>query len=209
MQRSVSLPRAAAVAAAVLFAGAVAGFGAAFPVFSNLVHPIALLGASGMPRAPAFNAIAFVVPGVLAAYAAYARRGALDGTPLIARLGAVICAIAGLAFAGLGLSPLDSSDLYAASSRLHAALWTAWWVAFAAGGALLAGGLWRTPLRGMAVAVAICALHVLAFALLLPGVLPVGLAQRVAFAAWLAGTIRLAPSRAAASARGSSPTGRG
>lgn len=208
MQRSVSLPRAAALAAAVLFAAAVAGFGAAFPVFSNLVHPVALLGASGVPHARAFNLAAFVLPGLLVASATYARRGRLDHAPLIARLGVAACALSGLAFAGLGVSPLDSSDLYAPSSRLHGALWTAWWVAFAAGSALLAGGLWRTPLRGMAATVATCAVHLLLFALLLPALLPVGLAQRVAFAAWLVGAIRLAPSRGAASAPGSSPTGR-
>ncbi|GAB6195727.1 DUF998 domain-containing protein [Lysobacter xanthus] len=206
MQRPVSLPRLAVVAAAMLFAAALAGFGAAFPVFSNLLHPVALLGASGMPRAVAFNAIAFVLPGLLVAVALQARRRWLHDAPLMAGVGLNACTLSALAFVGMGLSPLDSGDLLGASGRLHGALWTLWWIAFAAGAALLRLGVRGPRDTRMATLVAIGALHVLLFALLLPGLLPVGLSQRLAFAAWFVATFGLAPpSRSAVSSPGSSP----
>lgn len=209
MQLPVSPPRLAVVFAAILFAAAIAGFGAAFPVFSNLAHPVALLGAGGMPRAGAFNALAFVVPGLLVAAATQARRTPLAGARYTARLGVHACTLAAVAFAALGVVPLDSRDLLAASSRTHAALWTLWWVAFAAGAALLRFGLRGTPASRMPTAVLAGAALVLLFALVMPGLLPVGLSQRAAFAAWFAASIGLAPpSRNAASSPGSPTTGR-
>ncbi|WP_133479497.1 DUF998 domain-containing protein [Cognatilysobacter segetis] len=207
MQRPVSLPRIAAVSAAALFVASVAGFGAAFDTFSHMQHPVAALGASGVPRAGAFNVAGFVVPGLLAAVVAQMLRSRMADTRFGARLGVQVLTLAALAFAALGLLPLDSSDLMSAASRLHAAAWTAWWVAFMAGALLLAVGMRGTPHARRCWQVVACAVATLAFALLLPGLLPVGLAQRVAFAAWFAGVILLAPSGSAASSRGSSPTG--
>ena len=198
MQRIVSLPRAAALAGASIFAVSVVAFGAGFPVFSNLRHPVALLGASGVPRAAAFNALGFVLPGLLAAVAMYARRDRLRERPLAARAGVAACAVSGVAFAALGLLPLDSRDLDGAASRAHGLAWTVWWLAFAAGAALLLAGMRRTPRPAFARAAAACAALVLLFALVLPGLVPVGLSQRVAFGAWLLGVVAIAPSRGAA-----------
>ena len=196
MQRSVSLPRIAAVSAAVLFAAAVAGFGAAFPRFLQLVHPVAALGASGVPRALAFNLVAFVAPGVLAILVAQSLRARMSAAPMAARLGVQMLTLAAMAFAALGLLPLDSRDLLSAASRAHAAAWTVWWIAFVAGGLLLGIGMRGTPHAPRSVAVATCALVALAFALLLPGLVPIGLSQRVAFAAWLLALLLMAPARA-------------
>ncbi|HEY4582491.1 MAG TPA: DUF998 domain-containing protein [Lysobacter sp.] len=197
MQCSVSLPRVAAVAAAVLFAAAVAGFGAAFPQFSQALHPVAALGASGVPRAAAFNLAAFVVPGVLAILVAQSLRARMSAAPLPARLGVQVLTLAAMAFAALGLLPLDSRDLLSAASRAHAAAWTLWWIAFATGGLLLGVGMRGTPHATRSWTVAACALVALAFALLLPALVPIGLSQRIAFAAWLVATVRMAPARGA------------
>src|SRR3546814_19042378 len=61
------LPLSAAIVAVVLFAAAVAGFGAALDGYSQAIHPVGLLGARGMPPALAFNVLGLVLPGVLAA----------------------------------------------------------------------------------------------------------------------------------------------
>ena len=196
MQRSVSLPRIAAVSAAVLFAGAVAGFGAAFPRFLQLVHPVAALGASGVPRAMAFNLVAFVTPGVLAILVAQSLRARMSSAPMAARLGVQMLTLAAMAFAALGFLPLDSRDLLSAASRAHAAAWTVWWIAFVAGGLLLGVGMRGTPHAPRSRAVAACALVALAFALLLPGRVPIGLSQRIAFAAWLLAVLLMAPAPA-------------
>ncbi|MGY4516604.1 DUF998 domain-containing protein [Lysobacter sp. HA18] len=208
MQRHVSLPLAAAIAAAVLFAVSVAGFGVMHDGFSQLRHPVAALGGSGVDHALAFNVFAFVVPGLLAAFATQALRARMADTRFIARLGVQALTLAAMAFAALGLLPLDSTDLLATASRLHAATWTVWWVAFVAGALMLAVGMRGTRQARRSWMVAGCALVTLAFALVLPGLLPVGLSQRVAFGAWFAATVLCAPpNRGAASVPGSSPTG--
>ena len=51
--------------AAICCVPALLGFAAALPAFSHVQHPPGLLGAVGVPRAPAFNLLAFVVPGLL------------------------------------------------------------------------------------------------------------------------------------------------
>jgi hypothetical protein len=207
MQRPVSLPRIAAVSAAALFAASIAAFGAAFDAFSNLRHPVAALGASGVPRAAAFDLVGFVLPGRLAAFVAQALRSRMATARYAARLGVQVLTLAALAFAALGLLPLDSADLLSAASRLHASAWTLWWVAFVAGALLLAVGMRGTPHASRCWQVAGCAAVALLFAIVLPGVVPIGLSQRIAFAAWFLGVILMAPSGSAASSRGSSPTG--
>jgi hypothetical membrane protein len=208
MHAPVSLPRAAAIAAASLFAVAVVGFGVLQDGFSQVAHPVAALGASGVSHAFAFNACAFVLPGALAAYVAQALRARMTQARFVARLGAQVLTLAALAFAGLGVLPLDSHDLLAPASSAHAAAWTLWWVAFVAGATLLAVGMRSTPHAARSRAVSSCAAMALAFAILLPGFVPVGLSQRVAFAAWFGAVILLAPSGSAASAPGSSRKGR-
>src|SRR3546814_9922281 len=69
-----------------------------------------------MPHALAFNALGFVLPGVLAALVAWRLRASLDaGAPWAARIGAWLALLSALAFAAQGLLPLDPRDLEAGS----------------------------------------------------------------------------------------------
>ena len=61
-------------AASALWLGALLGFGAALPGYAQSVHPVALLGAQGIPGAVAFNLFGFVLPGALCAAVAVALR---------------------------------------------------------------------------------------------------------------------------------------
>lgn len=175
----------AALAAAAAFAAAVAGFGALLPGYVQSVHPVALLGADGIARATAFNACAFVLPGLLNAWTAWHVR--TDAAPRWrARIGCQLLLLSALAFAAQGLLPLDPADIDGPASRLHAAAWMAWLLAFASGAMLLAaGGTLRggASMRGAAVALAVL---VPLAALLAPSWLPAAVAQRIAFAGWLA-----------------------
>lgn len=155
-----------------------------FDGFSHLQHPVGLLGGTRVPRAAAFNLLAFVVPGVLVAGAAIGLRGRLADSTWPTRIGAQALLLSAVAFAMQGLLPLDGRDLDGATSRLHAAAWTAWWLAFAVSTAGMGWGLRRTPRARMGTVFAACAIATLAFALLGPLVLPAGLAQRLAFAGW-------------------------
>lgn len=183
MQRFVSN---AALLAGAIFAASLAGFGAAFDAYSQLQHPAGMLGASLVPRATAFNLAAFVLPGLVAALACWGLRSGLGDAGWAARLGAQALLLSALAFAAQGLLPLDSLDLDGGRSRLHAAAWTAWWIAFAVGAGLLRLGTARHRMRANATAAAACAAGTLAFALLAPAALPAGLAQRIAFGFWFA-----------------------
>lgn len=172
------------MAAAFACATALAGFGTLLPGYSHLAHPVGLPGATGMPRATAFNLLAFVLPGVLAAIVAIGWRGRLGGASWRTRLGAQSLMLSALAFAAQGLLPLDPADLDAGGSRLHAAAWTGWWIAFAVAGALLATGLPAGPRKAAARGVALAAAVALPLALAGPWLLPAGLCQRLAFVLW-------------------------
>ena len=52
--------------AAACFVLAVVGFGAALGGYSQAMHPVALLGAHGVPHALAFNVLGLVLPGLFA-----------------------------------------------------------------------------------------------------------------------------------------------
>ena len=54
-------------AAALVFVAALLGFGLALPGYSQSAHPVAVLGAKGVPHALGFNLLGFVLAGVLAA----------------------------------------------------------------------------------------------------------------------------------------------
>lgn len=119
--------RAAGVAAGACFAAALAGFGAALDGYAHGAWPVALLGASGVPRATAFNLLAFVVPGLLAAFVALRRRDRLPpGAGLGARLGWTLALLAAAAFAAQGLLPLDARAPDAGQGRLHGVAWGLW-----------------------------------------------------------------------------------
>lgn len=177
----------AGVASAVLFAVAVAGFGAALEGYLQSRYPVALLGAKGFPNALAFNLAAFVLPGMLAGVVAMDLRRRLPGDagwPL--RIGAQLVFLSALAFIAMGLLPLDPADLESDASRLHGTAWMLWCVAFIPGACLLAAGLrrrsgWRLFARLSLVA----AISVFVASFVLTGMIAAGTAQRLAFAAWL------------------------
>lgn len=150
-----SLSRHGGLVAAALCLGAGLGFATATEGYSHAQHPLALLGATSMPHAHAFNLLAFVLPGALVAVVALRLRAVLgDRAGWAARIGAQALLLSSLAFAAQGLLPL--------------------------------------------------------FVLLVPHLLPAGIAQRIAFATWfgwaaVAGSML---SRIAASGSGSSATAR-
>lgn len=170
--------------------------------YSHAKHPLALLGADGMPRAAAVNAAMFVLPGALGAMIAARLRGRLpQRAPLAARLGVWMLALSALAYALQGLAPLQVRDLARAASRLHAAAWTLWWVAFVPAAVLLAWGLSRVAgAARVAPLLALAALVMVLFAALPPLLVPAATGQRVAWVAWLLCFVAL--SRSAVSAPG-------
>lgn len=182
----------AGIAAAGLFVLALAGFGAALEGYRQAEWPVAVLGASGVPRAFAFNVTAYLAPGLLAAAVALRRRARAGATAsLAARLGWSLGLLAAIAFAAQGVLPLDPVAPDAGAGRLHGVAWAAWGLAFTAATLLL--GLAELG-RGRAGA---AAGHLLAGALVFAcgwwaiDVLSPAVAQRLAFAAWFAWLARV------------------
>lgn len=163
------------------------GFGAALPGYLQAQHPLALLGASGVPLAWAFNLTGFVLPGLLAGVAAIALRSRLPGDGgWAARIGARLLLLSALAFAAQGLLPLDAGDLDGPVSQRHATAWTLWWIAAAAGATSLAAGLLRRRgARAFAWAALVAAVAIALLSWLPAERLQAGIAQRIAFGAWL------------------------
>jgi hypothetical protein len=165
---------------------AVIGFGAALDGYSHVMHPLALLGARGVPGALAFNLLAFVVPGAVAALVALRLRAQLPSQAGWAGgVGAALLLLSSLAFAAQGLFPLDPADLDGPVSQWHAASWTLWWIALVPGCGLLALGLrrrgdWRGFARLCAVGAAAALVLTVVSGVLIPG--PV--AQRLLLGLW-------------------------
>lgn len=199
--------RHAGLVAFVLCAGAAVGFGAAFEGYAHTALPLAALGAKAVPHAQAFNLIFFVGPGFLVALVAMRVRGQLPpSAPWRARIGARTVLLSALAFAAQGLLPLNLADLEGPQSALHQTAWMLWWIAFAAGVVLLGLGLnGRDAFKRFTL---LAGTLLPAFVLFLPALLPAGIAQRVAFALWLAWAIGAGAwvNRNAASTPGWSPT---
>ncbi|MGB3393655.1 MAG: DUF998 domain-containing protein [Stenotrophomonas sp.] len=176
------------VAAAALHVAAVAGFGTVLGGYSMTLHPVALLGAGGVPHALPFNLLALVLPGVVSAGLALQVLRSLPGAASRrARVAAQMLLLAGLAFVAMGLLPLDAGDIDGPRSRLHAGAWMLWIVAFVPGAFLLGAACARLP--GWKAPAWLCigaALGVLLAAFALPGLLPAALAQRLAFLSWAA-----------------------
>ncbi|MGH8032516.1 MAG: DUF998 domain-containing protein [Luteimonas sp.] len=183
---------AAAIAAWLLFMAA-ALFAALRDGQAQWRQPVAWLGAAGTAHAPAFNVATFVLPGLLAAYAAWRIRDTLPtSAPLIARIGAWLVLISACGFALQGLLPLDARDLESSASHRHALAWMLWWVAFVPGalshaagsaGSDSSGGSKRWP---RAMASALLAVAVLWLVTLAGERLPEAAAQRLAFVVWFA-----------------------
>ena len=180
--------RFAGIIGAVLFAAAVAGFGAALDGYLQSQHPVALLGAKDFPHALAFNLLAFVVPGMLAGVVAMMLRRRLPADAgWMARIGTQLAFLSALAFITMGLLPLDANDLESDASRLHGTAWMLWAVAFVPGAALLASGLWRDRQWSRFARLSLAsALGVLIAAFVQTDAIPAGVAQRIAFGIWFA-----------------------
>jgi hypothetical protein len=177
----------AGIAALGLCAAAILGFGAALDGFSQLMHPVSVLGAKDIPRALAFNLIGFVAPGLLAGVVAIdlrRRMPASSGWP--ARIGTQLVFLSALAFVALGLLPLDVHELESPASRLHGTVWMLWSIAFVPGALLLGLGLRDGGPRYFANLTLAAAAAVLVSAFVLGEAVPAGLAQRIAFLAWFA-----------------------
>ncbi len=171
---------------AALFILAVIGFGAALPGYLPLGHPVALLGALGVPHALAFNLLGFVLPGLIAVVVALRLLARVPRTaPWSLRVGGQMLLLSGLAFAAMGLLPLDASDIESRASQYHASAWMVWVLAFVPG-AVLSGLGERAVASGRRLA----AIHLTAGvvtglgALVLQMVMPAPMAQRLAFVAW-------------------------
>jgi hypothetical protein len=170
------------------FLVALLGFGAALDGFSHARHPVALLGARGVPRWAAFDLLGFLLPGLCAWFAtvraSMTDNASGDGGGRLLGIGWTLCTFAALAFAAQGVLPADAEKGFGYGlGKLHTAAWTVWWIAFVAGGLLLAIG-WRGRVA-LRFATASVAALVLAFSLFvaIPGAPALG--QRIAIVAWL------------------------
>ncbi|MGZ0026577.1 DUF998 domain-containing protein [Stenotrophomonas sp. AG209] len=183
----VRLDRWLGLLAAVVFVLAVAGFGAGLEGYAQARHPVALLGARGVPHALPFNLLGFVLPGVLAVVVAERLRRGLPTTAGWApRVGSQMLLLAGLAFAAMGLLPLDVDDLHGPASQLHASAWMIWVLGFVAGTVLLGvSHLRQAHGRALGTVALGCGVLAALAAFALQGTLPAPMAQRLAFACWL------------------------
>ncbi|MFL9584737.1 DUF998 domain-containing protein [Stenotrophomonas sp. AB1(2024)] len=174
-------------AGAVLFLASVLGFGAALPGYLPLGHPVALLGATGVPHAVVFDLLGFVLPGLLAVVVAMRLLARVPVTaPWTMRVGGQMLVLSGLAFAAMGVLPLDPTDIESPASQYHASAWMVWVLAFVPG-ALMSGFAARhLPGWGRLAALHVAAgLAVLVGAFVLQVVIPAPVAQRLAFVAWV------------------------
>lgn len=175
--------------ATLLFWGALLAFATALDGYSQMMHPVALLGAHGTPRALAFNVLGFLLPGLLLALMAWRLRAAMpDSASWPARIGVRLVLLSALAFALQGVLPLDPQDLEADASRLHAAAWMLWWVAGVAAIVFYAAGAWRDhegrawAMLSLLAAALLACLPLLAMSALVDWPPPV--TERCAFAMW-------------------------
>ncbi|MET1025284.1 MAG: DUF998 domain-containing protein [Pseudoxanthomonas sp.] len=178
--------RACSPLAALLWLGAVLGFGAALPGYSHWIHPVALLGAQGMPNAALFNLLGFILPGALCAMVGLGVRLRIPvkaGWPQ--RIGAQLMFLSALGLVAMGLFQLDPQQLRGTATQLHATAWGLWWATSLASALLLATGLRGQPdWRALVLGGPILALAVVVFALVLPAVLADGLSQRISMLLW-------------------------
>ena len=174
-----------ALLAAACFGASVWGFGAGLEGYARLVYPVSILGARGIPHAAAFNAVGFVLCGLLMAIVAAGLCRSVAPAGRLARIGGWILLFSTLAFAALGVFPLHVDDSEATSARLHIACWSLWWLTTAAGGVLLSlgsrrwggGWAWRIASAVVALLVPWCSVHA-------PAAWGFALSERIAFGLW-------------------------
>jgi hypothetical protein len=155
--------------------------------FSHLTHPLAFLGAVGMPLASLFNFAGFILAGALAAAALWPLRDALPAPlPWAARIGAQLVLLSAVAFAAQGLLPIDPNDLDGLRSGLHGSAWMLWWLAFTAGSASIAWGLRKRREPAWCLNAMLAAQLVPVCALWADLGMPVAVAQRLSFLLWFA-----------------------
>ncbi|MSS79237.1 DUF998 domain-containing protein [Xylella fastidiosa subsp. multiplex] len=173
--------------AAALFTASVTGFALALPGYQHLLHPVALLGAPGIPNANAFNLFGFLLPGLLAAVlATYLMTRPMQHPSWSLRIGIQLVMLSGLAFAAMGILPLDIGELEERTTQYHATVWLLWGIAFCTATALLTFALLSRPGVVMLTwATCIAGLIVAASSFGPAERLHPGLAQRIGFAAWL------------------------
>lgn len=186
--------------AAVVFIAAVAGFGAQLHGYDQMLHPVSLLGARGVPGGTAFSLLGFVMAGLLAAIAMLdliLRMPTSAPRPL--RVGGQMLLLAAIAFAAMGLFPLDVEDIENRASQFHASAWLLWLLAFTAAAIALRFGAGKASgWRSLSTLTVVCALWAVCSAFLFEIAMPVAMAQRLAFLGWLVwllGAARLAPPR--------------
>lgn len=191
-----------------LFAVALALAGVGLPEYSHRLHPVGLRGATGLPDARLFNAIAFILPGLCLAWTGQRLGVALRDGRWGARIGLTLVQLSALAFALQGVLPLDPEHLDAGASRLHAMAWALWWIAFVPGALLLAVSAQRG--FGFAASCVAVALLLPLFGVVAPVDGWVGFEQRLAFALWFFWWLLAARTLTdtSASAPGSSPPAR-
>lgn len=184
MKSLLSYVRLPGMAAGVLFVLSVLGFGQALAGYDAWRHPVALLGAYGVPNAKGFNVLGCIVPGLLATLMALRLLSRLPADSRWSlRVAGQLLVLAGLAFAGMGLLPLDPQDLDGAASQAQASAWMVWILAFVSGTLMLGIGGWRRVPALARLAVA-CGLLAAVSGFALQGAVPAAVAQRIAFAAW-------------------------
>lgn len=119
--------------AAMLFAGSLIGFASVrSDGYTHATKAVSELGAVGAPNAPAFNLLAFVVPGVLVIVLAGVIRRAAG--PRGARTGPALLAASGAALVVAGVFPVDMAHRGSPGSIAHFA------------GAMLVGVFWAAGL---------------------------------------------------------------
>jgi hypothetical protein len=145
----------------------------------------------------AFNLLAFVLPGLLAAWVFVRLRARLpQGVGAMAGIAPWLLVISALAFAAQGLFPLYPEDLDGPISQRHATAWLLWWLSFVPGALLLGIGLrgspgWARPAACFLVA----GLLVIGLNLLPTTWLPGPVAQRLVVIVWLAAVVLASRSR--------------
>lgn len=206
--------------AGAAFATALLVFGSLQPGYSQVLHPVDLLGAGGTAHPAGWNALGVALPGLLLVVFAIGLQRPLHGARVGAsgRIGGWLLMLSGVAFAAGAWWPLRLEELDGPESKLHVATSMLAWLAWLPSAVMLPLALRaRAGWQGMSIVGPLLAVAgVLCMGLPLQQWMPVlegrgGAVQRIGLAlyfAWPALLAWRALSRAAASGPGSSPPAR-